>query len=674
MKASIQISILLMLTLIWLGQMLFSPWLLSLAFLINIIALLFFYRKQKRQPDAQFSKWVKGGFVLFCLVTIFITYRSFIGVSAGTCVLSVFLFAKALETRIETATKRDLIVLFNYALFVAASLFLHSQTIWMAILVLCALISCLVGLYRVQTAEYEQQKPVLLALKQDAGHVSKFIGLAVPFFIVLFLFFPRFPPLWQVPIKSNESVTGISDRMAPGDIAELSQSSELAFRILGDIKQLPNRNEMYWRAMALDHYDGTTWTSSFNNLQTKPVVLPSRNEQRLRYQYLTTESNLKWITGLESSLPLNTQFSLHVDGAITPNRVLKPNQPIDLLWVGAGGLQQIDQLNNIQYKMVLAYPEHFDPKAQKFAQDLFANSQSEPKQYIQNLLKWYQSNHFTYTLKPGVMGENRVDEFLFQRKKGFCEHYASSFVLLLRYVGIPARVVTGYQGGQYSPDEKSWEVRQLDAHAWTEVYLDGRWIRIDPTAIIAPERIDLGMQDYLSNDQNAFGEEGQSKWRYQQFTMLKNLRVWSDYLSFQWQSKVLGYNADSQKKWMSRLGLNSSYAYGLLIIFGVVLLILLYFGLGYLRRRHAQPAIRQIIVKFTKSLTAEQHKKPSETFQQWMKRLAFCADGEQCFDDANRVFQQIVYLNQNDPETLKHFEKLLKECSSVLKSHENDLS
>ncbi|NHB56981.1 DUF3488 domain-containing transglutaminase family protein [Acinetobacter sp. 194] len=674
MKTSIQIAIILMLAFIWLGQVLFSPWLLSLAFLLNIIALIVFYRKQKHQPDREFPKWVKGIFVLFCLLTIFVAYRSFVGVSAGTCVLSVFLFAKALETRIEADSKRDLIVLFNYALFVAASLFLHSQSIWMAILVLCALMSCLVGLYRVQTAEFEQARPILPALKKDAGHVSKFIGLAVPFFMVLFLFFPRFPPLWQVPIKTDESVTGLSDRMAPGDIAELSQSSELAFRVLGDIQKLPNRNEMYWRAMALDRYDGTTWTGSFIHLQTKPVTLPSQNQHRLHYQYLTTESNLKWITGLEHSIPLDSQFSLHLDGAITPNRAIKPNKPVDLLWIGAGGELQTNQLNDIQHKMLLDYPKHYDPEAQKFARSLFATSQNEPKQYIQNLLEWYKSNHFAYTLKPGVMGENRVDEFLFKRKKGFCEHYASSFVLLLRYVGIPARVVTGYQGGQYSPDEKSWEVRQLDAHAWTEVYLEGRWIRIDPTAMIAPERIDLGMQDYLSNDQTAFGDEGQSNWRYQQFTLLKNMRVWSDYVSFQWQSKVLGYNTDSQKKWMSRLGLNSSYAYGLLIILGIVLLTLLYLGLGHLHRQHGCTAEKQIIDKFSKSLSAEYHKQLSETFQHWMKRLALCTDNEKCFEDANHVFQQIVYLNQNDPETLKLFSQLLKECSSVLKSHENDLS
>jgi transglutaminase-like putative cysteine protease len=123
--------------------------------------------------------------------------------------------------------------------------------------------------------------------------------------------------------------------------------------------------------------------------------------------------------------------------------------------------------------------------------------------------------------------------------------------MLMRYAGIPARVVTGYQGGQLAPDNQSWEVRQLDAHAWSEVYLNGKWQRIDPTAMIAPQRIDTGMQNYLAQDETVWGDQQSEAWRLQQFKFLKNMRIWSDYLSYQWQSKVVGYDVEKQKNWLS---------------------------------------------------------------------------------------------------------------------------
>lgn len=265
MNKSIQISILVVLSLIWLAQLAYMPIALSILFLMNIVALALYYDKTNKHQvynlHRLFAQTPKLVFALLALVIIYFDSRTFLGVEAGTAVLSTFLFAKALETK----SKRDFIILFNFALFVSASLFLHNQAFWMALLVLSCLISCLVGLYRVQIANFEIEQPVFQSLKSDSLHILKFIALALPFFILLFMFFPRLPPLWQIPIPNNKAVTGLSDHMSPGDIAELSQSSALAFRIIGNMKQLPNRNELYWRAMVLDRYDGTTWTSEFAN-------------------------------------------------------------------------------------------------------------------------------------------------------------------------------------------------------------------------------------------------------------------------------------------------------------------------------------------------------------------------------------------------------------------------
>ncbi len=664
MNRSIQISILLMLSLIWLAQIAFIPVFLSILFFIQTVALFWFYQKQVQKKKTDFPKLAKILFVLVALAIIYISYKSFLGVEAGTAVLATFLYAKALETQ----KKRDLIILFYFALFVSASLFLYSQSFWMALIVLACLISCLVGLYRIQTSQYQHVVTTVQSLKADVKHILKFIGLALPFFILLFLFFPRLPPLWQIPISSNKAVTGVSDRMSPGDIAELSQSSALAFRILGNMKQLPSRQDLYWRAMVLDQYDGTTWTSSDLNKPAKQVELLNQEKSVFEYQYLAADYRTQWVMGLEKSVPLDPQFQLHQDWSITPNRAVQRTQPIRLQWV-TNKIASEKDAHYLEFEQ--EYNQHYiqrvDTKSQELAQQLFQASDQNPEKYISNVLKWYKNNHFIYTLSPGRLGQNRVDDFLFQSRQGFCEHYASSFVMLMRYVGIPARVVVGYQGGALAPDGQSWEVRQLDAHAWTEVYVNDQWQRIDPTFIVAPQRIDQGMQDYIANDQQVFGNTGESNWRYQQYSMLKELRIWSDYASYQWQSKIIGYDAEKQNNWLKKLGLDTGYGFGIILILGLLFLSFVYIVVYKWKQYQQCSALDRVLDAFSKQLLLEQRKTDYETFQQWMKRLSKDSNRADLFDQANLLFQKIMYLEQKDSKVLSNLKNLLKECSTELK-------
>ena len=679
MKISLIVPIFLSLGLILIAQIAFSPLYLSFVFVLMMLALFLHFKKQKQDQNAQLSKWLKMGLVGLALVAIYLSYGSFIGVEAGTAALAVFLFGKSLELK----NKRDLIIFFNFALFVSASLFLYSQSIWMALMVVCCLVSCLFGLYRIQITEFKQvPQQILSAARHDIGHIFKFIGLAVPFFIILFLFFPRFPPLWHVPIASDQGVTGISDRMSPGDIAELSQSSALAFRIIADLKQLPAQHELYWRAMVLDEYDGTTWTSHVSNQYSFQINRQNLDSQGIRYQYLAADQRQKWVTGLEKTIPLERRLNLHQDYSITPNRLVQRNQPISLLWVGQDFNNVNLELNDVQKKRYTLYPKNLDQQAQALAKRLFDQSQSDSNRYVENVIQWYQQQQFKYSLQPGRLGNHRVDEFLFKSKEGFCEHYASSFVMLMRYVGIPARVVVGYQGGQAAPDEQSWEVRQLDAHAWTEVFLNQQWIRVDPTSIIAPQRLDLGMQNYLSNDQSAFGDEQFSNFKYQQFSALKQLRIWSDYASFQWQDKVVGFDSERQKKWMSLLGIKSNYAYGILIIAGLFAIGVIYYLVWRFRTFNQQTRINRILNRFAQKLSADQHNRKGESFKSWMLRLAheaFLTESNMVIDEnfdlsselgmLTNLHHEIVYLNQDSKENLDQFEFLLNRYTNILKMH-----
>lgn len=659
-NAKIHTSIVLTLSLILIAQMAFIPVLLSIIFAISILCIWIYLKRQQPFPKI-------GTFLLTVLAlgSIYLSYQSFIGVEAGVAVLSTFLFAKSLESK----NRRDLIILFNFALFVAASSFLYSQSFGMAIVIVLCLISCLIGLYRIQTSEFEQEPTTQrAALQQDAKHVAKFILYAIPFFLLLFIFFPRLPPLWHIPIPENKGVTGISDSMSPGDIAELSQSSALAFRIIGDVSKLPPRSELYWRALVLDEYDGQRWTSSFVNQQ--PLMRQPMDSSPVpvgwNYQYLAADPSVFWIMGLEKSIPVERRYYNRQDWSIVPRRLTQRVEPIPLQWMGT----QYDPQAVGQYlaRINTQVQRRLDPQAQQLAQRLYTQSAEDPRRYVQNILNWYQQNNFVYTLKPGQLGQNRIDEFLFNSRQGFCEHYASSFVMLMRYVGIPARVVTGYQGGELAPDRKSWEVRQLDAHAWTEVWLDQKWQRFDPTAMIAPQRIDGGMQNLLSQDERVWSNN--STWTSQNNQWMTKMRVWSDYASYQWQSKVVGYNAESQQNWLSKLGLSSVYSSIVVLLGSIALLILAYILRIYLKARQAQSPFDRAIQQLNQSLADDLKKQPAETFHHWMQRLSqqVKVENQSAFIEAIRIFEKYLYSGAElTDQELKKFKDLLKTCADSLK-------
>jgi uncharacterized membrane protein YciS (DUF1049 family) len=663
MNLSIRNSVTLTLVLILLAQVMFSPWIFSL---ILVLMTLYFYYSQRKQDSHISKKWTYLLTVL-ALLSIFFSYKSFLGVDAGVATLTTFLFAKALETR----NRRDLIILFNFALFVCASYFLYSQSMWMAVMVVLCLVSCLIGLYRIQTTEFIQLKKGAHTFHQDLKDILKFIGFAFPFFLLLFLFFPRLPPLWYIPVPDSKGVTGLSDRMSPGDIAELSQSSELAFRISGNIQELPPRHELYWRAMVLDEYDGMTWTSGFINQQPMRLI-EQPTQSLLQYQYIPADPQQNWVMGLEKSLPATDRYQLKQDWSISPSGLRGATKSIPLIWIGTQGNNTAshEAANTMMLRTATAVPVAGDEQSRQFALKLFKQSGNDPEVYISNVLKWYQTQGFVYTLSPGRLGQNRVDEFLFKTKQGFCEHYASSFAMLLRYAGIPSRIVVGYQGGEAAPDLKSWEVRQMDAHAWTEVWLHGKWVRFDPTAIIAPQRIDQGMQNLISDQRQILGE-GTAEWKYQQLQILRNIRIWSDYASYQWQSKVVGYDAAAQQNWLQRFGLHSSYSLAGILVTAVTLLALIYAAFIFIKSRVQLSSDDQQVQNLSNALSEPYQRLPAETVTQWLTRLAqeVVESDKAIFAEAASVYAENKFGDISIRKE-KKFKILIKRCTYVLKSQE----
>lgn len=651
---SIQFCLLMALAFIAIAQISYLPYSLSALFL----SMLGFFVWQYYRKKFTYYRYLQLGVFAVGLGLILLQFKTIVGVEAGVSFLTLCLFAKSFELK----QKRDLLIVLNFALFVSASLFLHSQSFLMTVSVLLSLVSCLTGLYRLQIYEFLRQENKQPAIKQDVKQIGKFISFAIPFFIILFIFFPRFPPFWAIPIPENKAKTGLSDRMSPGDIAELSQSSALAFRIIGDIKQLPPRSQLYWRAMVLDEYDGHTWTRSANH---RPVDIRKFTQRNVvYYQYLSADPNQQWLVSLEKSVPTTRGYRVFNDGSITPFRATQITQPIDFAWLVNNKADDFEDqpLGTLNQNFIAP----LDVKSQALAQQLWHQSGKQPEQYVQNVLNWYKQGQFSYTLKPPLLGDNRVDDFLFTSRQGFCEHYASSFSMMMRYAGIPARVVVGYQGGQPAPDGKSWEVRQLDAHAWTEVWLNQQWVRIDPTAVIAPNRIDDGMQDFLDSSPDTLGS---GVLGYHQFNLLRQMQVWSDYASYQWQSKVVGYDVDSQKNFLGKLGLTSTRQFIWVLIGGIFALGILYFIWLYWRQNRQYNVYQLQIMRLNRQLPTALRQQTGESFAMWIKRIQI--ESQDCFGKVVEIYQRVHYAEQKKADDEKQFVKLMKECANILKSQKN---
>ncbi|ENV46797.1 hypothetical protein P255_00946 [Acinetobacter brisouii CIP 110357] len=668
MNKQIQFLLLGVLLLILLAQIAFAPVSLLVAYAVVWLGTLrIFGRKKSLVLPAVF----RGGFIVVGLACIYLQYRTFFGVEAGVAFLSLCLYGKALESK----DKRDALVSFNFALFVFASLFLYTQAFYMAILVFLGVVVSLLGLYAIQKADFtEHALPSKKELWTDTLHIFKAILFAVPFFIILFLFFPRLPPLWYIPLPDqNKAVTGVSDTLSLGDIAELSQSNALAFRIVLPVTSLPPRSELYWRAMVLDRFDGQKWNSSEINQQWQTEKQPELAQAKhLNYSYLPADSEQRWVMGLEHSVPASQRYVLRQDGSIVSRRAVQSTQPIVLTWVSASSIDR--QLPEYVRYINLQLPET-DPRSKALAAQLYQESGQQPERYIQHVLNWYRQNKFSYSLSPGILQGDRVDQFLFQTRVGFCEHFASSFVVLMRAAGIPARVVVGYQGGQPAPDNQSWEVRQLDAHAWAEVWVNQHWQRVDPTALIAPQRIDNGMQNYLSETRQ---QNSSTLFSPQRMSLINQLRVWSDYASYQWQSKVVGYDVEQQRSWLRSWGINSQTKSLWVLITTILSILLLYIAVIVWRNRPQRTQYEKLIHQFNQRLDQDLQKMPEETFQKWMLRLSLLTLPEQ-----QPIFKRLIDLQhclvfqkkqQHKAEIWKEFALLLKECSIVLSKRRKILS
>ena len=467
---------------------------------------------------------------------IFITFHTLLGREAGVTLLILLAALKLLEVR----SARDATIIIYLACFILIAEFFYSQSLFTALLMLATLLFILATWIHLHSGP--------LAFGPRIRIAGMILIQAIPLTLILFVLFPRVQgPLWGLPQDAYAN-TGLDDKMSPGSVGHLALSDEVAFRVTFNGTP-PRRNQMYWRGPVLWNFDGQTWTPGKSNFgQIKPLRLDNLGLP-LDYTVTLEPHNKIWLFALEMpthiSIPAGFTYDFQVWQKAPVTSRLRYTAHSQLSY------RANDEEDKRQLQRALRIPINLNPRAQILAAQWRANSSSD-EDITRKALTYFNQEGFQYTLSPPPLGVNEVDDFLFETHKGFCEHFASSFVFLMRAAGIPARVVTGYQGGEYNDIGNYYIVRQSDAHAWAEVWLSGRgWVRIDPTATIAPARLELGMAAALPETDSAslpWMSRSHVSW-------LSNLRFNLDTLTNQWNQWVLGYNPERQFALLTRIGM-----------------------------------------------------------------------------------------------------------------------
>lgn len=473
-------------------------------------------------------KWVNTGFAVVAFIGVLASYRTLNGIDAGTSLLIVMAGMKLMETR----SVRDLTVVVFLSYFALFAALLYNQDM---VLLPYALLTA--GLLTMTLMRIHQTES--MPIGTAAGTTAKMFLQALPLAAVLFLFFPRLPgQFWAVPAR-EKAVSGLSEEMSPGDVSELSLSSVIAFRVKFEGEPPPPR-ERYWRGPVMHMFDGRAWRNAGSSFMPQEVA---SSGSAYRYRISLEPQQHNWIFALDMPTEWDRRRAFRAEDFQLRARQeqIAVLTSFDLestpTYVTTSGLR------NDQRRLETYVPRNRNPRTLELARQMRERAGSD-EAFIQSVLTKFGSEEYFYTLEPPVLAANAVDDFLFNTKRGFCEHFASAFTVMARSVGIPARVVTGYQGGEYNPMGDYFVVRQSDAHAWSEVWLEGRgWQRIDPTAAIAPERIERGLDAAISAEEDVPGR------MLRQNAVFSQLRMAWDAANTFWNGQVVEFG-ENQQRWL----------------------------------------------------------------------------------------------------------------------------
>jgi transglutaminase-like putative cysteine protease len=456
------------------------------------------------------------------------------GLTAGTTLLLLMAALKLLETR----RTRDELVLIGAGLFLLLAACLDRQDLARAPFYGLQAWLCCAALAVLATPSLNARAALALA--------GRTLLIALPLALALFVFFPRLPgSFWAIP-RGSAALTGLSDSMTPGSIAQLVADYSVAFRVR--FEGARPAALLYWRGPVLHRFDGRTWRRAETALRARPRV--EFLGEPVRYHVALEPTRQRFWFALDlPAQAAGARTSLSYDYTLVAADPV--NEPTSYAGLSFLGSRAVDPLGEGSRREDTALAGSANPRTRELAQRLYAQSGSDAA-YVAAVLDYLRRGGFVYSLEPQPLGADAVDNLLFRTREGFCGHYASAFVTLMRAAGVPAHVVTGYLGGEWNPVGEFIEVRQADAHAWGEVWLQGRgWTRVDPTAVVAPERLTRGMLQLMPD---AFSAS--ERLLYGPGWLGGLLQRW-EAASAWWADHVVRFDYASQLDLLTRLGIRS---------------------------------------------------------------------------------------------------------------------
>jgi transglutaminase-like putative cysteine protease len=476
---------------------------------------------------------VAFGVVLF-------TYRTINGVEAGSALLIVMIALKFLESR----GHRDQLVLIMISYFLLFASLLAARGPLTAVYLLFLTWLTTVGLLQLS------RRGPLLGLRSTGELAGRLLLQSLPLMIALFVLFPRLPgPLWAVPGTSTSATSGLGDTMNPGDITSLALSDDIAFRAQF-LSRPPAARDLYWRGPTMTNFDGRTWSMMIGERRGERVAASIEYlGAPTEYRVMLETNGRNWAFALDMPrLPDQRALRMGSDYQLRTFPGTARGTRLDYRVVSYTSYRALEPLSAVEQDLFRRLPPESSPRTRELVRGWLADDPS-PEHLIERGMDWLRSQPFFYTLTPPALGRQPVDEFLFATREGFCEHYASAFTVMMRAAGLPARIVTGYQGGELNGVGGYYIIRQSDAHAWTEVWLANKgWVRVDPVSAVAPDRVALGSWRSALAGQRVPGSAlGRIEW------VRRALLVW-DAAATYWNDWVIGYGPELQRALLDLLG------------------------------------------------------------------------------------------------------------------------
>lgn len=531
-------------------------------FLVCLVIMSIATWKGRRVPSGVMKTVVLAGGV----GGIMISYGTLFGVEAGTSVTLVLVSLKLLETR----SARDVQVLCLLGYFICLSVLFFTQDLSWCVYVAGAFTLITAALIHSQLGSGpERQWPV--AFRLSLGLCAQ----AVPLVLLLFLFFPRVYGGFRFQLgKSSLGISGMSEQMTPGSISSLAVSQENAFYVEFPDGDMPSLANLYWRGGVLWHGNGLTWERGSQRMEDRRVR--HLRGPVIRQTIVLEPHGGKWLFALDR--PAGEVR----DASYSSGGFLQSHRPIYRRYK----YQVISRPENIEKVLLphvreqaLQKPENVSTAVQELVASWRTDGAND-SQVIERALRFFRSQAFVYTLEPGTYAAPSLDEFLFRRRKGFCEHFAAAYATLMRVAGIPSRVVVGYQGGQYNAMGNYVMVRQADVHAWCEVYLDKTgWLRVDPTTYVAPARVLTGLQSFLGSQSQQDGDGGAGSDASNRMLgfqeLMREMKLAWDMLDYQWSLRVLNFDSDTQRSFFALVGLQTLSHLSLVVWVAIVMVLMI---------------------------------------------------------------------------------------------------